>query len=147
MNSLTVTRSIVRRSIGTPKPARVLYGDRFCVEIETARAEACTGLLSRFRIPVRLCLGYRWGYSARYESESEHPPANLLADLARVLNLSTDQLLTDAPVKRQAKATLSPRLGRRLKHSERLSPKSKQQLLTIIDTFIEAEALKQRSAR
>jgi predicted XRE-type DNA-binding protein len=28
-----------------------------------------------------------------------------------------------------------------------LSPKSKQQLLTIIDTFIEAEALKQRSAR
>ena len=84
---------------------------------------------------------------AYYESESEHPPANLLADLARVLNLSTDQLLTDAPVKRQAKATLSPRLERRLKHIERLSPKSKQQLLTIIDTFIEAAALKQRSAR
>jgi hypothetical protein len=63
MNSLTVTRSIVRRSIGTPKPARVLYGDRFCFEIEAARAGACTGLLSRFRIPVRLCLGYRWGPS------------------------------------------------------------------------------------
>ena len=61
MNSLTVTRSIVRRSIGTPKPARVLYGDRFCFEIQAARAGACTGLLSRFRIPVRLCLGYRWG--------------------------------------------------------------------------------------
>lgn len=84
---------------------------------------------------------------AYYESESEHPPANLLADLARVLNVSTDQLLTDAPVKRQAKATLSPRLERRLKQIERLSPKSKQQLLTIIDTFIEAEALKQRSSR
>jgi transcriptional regulator with XRE-family HTH domain len=84
---------------------------------------------------------------AYYESESEHPPANLLADLARVLNVSTDQLLTDAPVKRQAKATLSPRLERRLKQIERLSPKSKQQLLTIIDTFIQAEALKQRDAR
>jgi transcriptional regulator with XRE-family HTH domain len=84
---------------------------------------------------------------AYYEAESEHPPANLLADLARVLNLSTDQLLTDAPLKRQAKATLSPRLERRLKQIERLSPKSKQQLMTIIDTFIEAEALKQRAAR
>jgi len=30
---------------------------------------------------------------AYYESESEHPPANLLADLARVLNVSTDDLL------------------------------------------------------
>jgi transcriptional regulator with XRE-family HTH domain len=59
---------------------------------------------------------------AYYESESEHPPANLLADLARVLNVSTDQLLTGAPVKRQAKATLSPRLERRLKQIERLSP-------------------------
>jgi transcriptional regulator with XRE-family HTH domain len=84
---------------------------------------------------------------AYYESESDHPPANLLADLARVLNLSTDQLLTDEPPKRQAKASLSPRLERRLKQIERLSPKSKQQLLTIIDTFIQAEALKQRDAR
>lgn len=84
---------------------------------------------------------------AYYESESEHPPSNLLADLARVLNISTDQLLTDAPVKRAAKAALSPRLERRLKHIERLSPKSKQQLLNIIDTFIEAETLKQRSSR
>lgn len=31
---------------------------------------------------------------AYYESESDHPPANLLADLARALNVSTDQLLT-----------------------------------------------------
>lgn len=84
---------------------------------------------------------------AYYESESDHPPANLLADLARVLNLSTDQLLTDAPPKRQAKTSLSPRLERRLKQIERLSPKSKQQLLAIIDTFIAAEAMRQRDAR
>jgi transcriptional regulator with XRE-family HTH domain len=84
---------------------------------------------------------------AYYESESDHPPANLLADLARALNVSTDQLLSDAPLKRPAKAALSPRLERRLKQIEQLSPKSKQQLLNIIDTFIEAEALKQRSSR
>jgi len=84
---------------------------------------------------------------AYYESESEHPPASLLADLARVLNVSTDRLLTDEPAKRQAKAALSPRLERRLKQIERLGPKPKQQLLSLIDTFIEAEALKQRGAR
>jgi transcriptional regulator with XRE-family HTH domain len=84
---------------------------------------------------------------AYYESESDHPPANLLADLARVLNLTADQLLAEAPAKRQTKATLSPRLERRLKQIERLSPKPKQQLLNIIDTFIEAEALKQRGSR
>jgi hypothetical protein len=44
-------------------------------------------------------------------------------------------------------ATASPRLERRLKQIEQLNPKSKQQLLNIIDTFIENEALKQRSSR
>ena len=82
---------------------------------------------------------------AYYEAESDHPPANLLSDLARVLNVSTDELLGSALPKRQAKASLSPRLERRLKQIERLSPKPKQQLLSLIDTFIEAEALKQRS--
>jgi transcriptional regulator with XRE-family HTH domain len=84
---------------------------------------------------------------AYYEAESDHPPASLLADLARVLNLSTDQLLTEVPKKRAAKAAVSPRLERRLRQIERLSPKPKQQLLSIIDTFIEAEALKQRGPR
>lgn len=81
---------------------------------------------------------------AYYESESDHPPANLLADLARALNVTTDELLGSAPIKRQAKASMSPRLERRLKQIEQLSPKPKQQLLSLIDTFIEAEALKQR---
>lgn len=94
-------------------------------------------------------LAHELGISRRriayYEAESDHPPANLLADLARVLNLSTDQLLGSALVKRPAKTSISPRLERRLKQIERLSPKPKQQLLSLIDTFIEAEALKQRN--
>jgi transcriptional regulator with XRE-family HTH domain len=82
---------------------------------------------------------------AYYEAESDHPPANLLADLARILNVSTDALLGSVTAKRQAKTTMSPRLERRLKQIERLSPKPKQQLLSLIDTFIEAETLKERS--
>jgi hypothetical protein len=62
-----------------------------------------------------------------------------------VLNLSTDQLLSDAPLKKaKAKTSLSPRLERRLRQIESLDPKPKQQLLSLIDTFIEAQALKQR---
>jgi transcriptional regulator with XRE-family HTH domain len=76
---------------------------------------------------------------AYYEAESEHPPANLLADLARLLNLPVEQLLGSAPVTRKMRAALSPRLERRLKQIEHLSPRPKQQLLSIIDTFIAAE--------
>lgn len=77
---------------------------------------------------------------AYYESESEHPPANLLADLARALAVSVDELLGAAAGKRSAKvAALSPRLERRMRQIEALTPKSKQQLLGLIDTFIAAE--------
>ena len=83
---------------------------------------------------------------AYYEAESDHPPSGPLADLARVLNVTIDELLGSTPIKRPAKASMSPRLERRLKQIERLSPKPKQQLLSIIDTFIEAEAFKQRGS-
>jgi transcriptional regulator with XRE-family HTH domain len=76
---------------------------------------------------------------AYYEAESDHPPANLLADLARILNVPVEQFLSSGPVTRKIRTTLSPRLERRLKQIERLSAKPKQQLLSIIDTFIEAE--------
>ena len=81
---------------------------------------------------------------AYYETESEHPPANLLVDLARVLRVSTDQLLGLTEASR-TKTSISPRLERRLRQIERLAPKPKQQLLGLIDTFIAAEQFK-RSA-
>jgi len=81
---------------------------------------------------------------AYYEAESDHPPASLLADLARVLNTSVDELLGAEPARRKARAApLSPRLERRLRQIERLSPRPKQQLLSIIDTFIAAEQARQ----
>jgi transcriptional regulator with XRE-family HTH domain len=79
---------------------------------------------------------------AYYEAESEHPPASLLRELARALNTTVDELLGSAPVKNKPRS-LSPRLERRLKQIEALSPKPKQQLLSIIDTFIAAEQNRQ----
>jgi transcriptional regulator with XRE-family HTH domain len=77
---------------------------------------------------------------AYYEAESDHPPASLLPKLARALNTTVDELLGAEPLKRKARpASLSPRLERRLRQIESLSPKPKQQLLSIIDTFIAAE--------
>lgn len=85
---------------------------------------------------------------AYYEAESDHPPATLLADLSRALNTSVEELLgSQPPTKRKARPeSLSPRLERRLKQIERLSPKPKQQLLSIIDTFIAAEQHRQGPA-
>jgi transcriptional regulator with XRE-family HTH domain len=76
---------------------------------------------------------------AYYETESEHPPANLLTDLARVLNVSTDDLLGLNGSRKRAKIiAVSPRLERRMRQIEALAPKPKQQLLGLIDTFIAA---------
>lgn len=82
---------------------------------------------------------------AYYESESEHPPANLLADLARVFNVGIDELLGVAARKKPvAKAvSVSPRLERRMRQIETLAPKAKQQLIGLIDTFISAERMRQ----
>jgi transcriptional regulator with XRE-family HTH domain len=83
---------------------------------------------------------------AYYEAESDHPPASLLTDLARLLNTSTDVLLGQANARKSRLAPLSPRLERRLKQIELLSPRPKQQLLSIIDTFIAAEQNRRGSA-
>lgn len=82
---------------------------------------------------------------AYYESESPHPPANLLVDLAEALDVTTDTLLGRTGTRGRAK--LGSRLERRLRQIERLGPRSRKQLLQIIDTFIEAEAHKRPSDR
>jgi len=84
---------------------------------------------------------------AYYESESEHPPASLLTDLARAFNIGIDELLGVAPTTVATKVgTVSPRLERRMRQIETLPPKAKQQLLGLIDTFISAEQMRQGRA-
>lgn len=82
---------------------------------------------------------------AYYEGESEHPPASLLIDLARALNVSTDELLGLQAGRKATKLAVSTRLERRLKLIERMPAKPKQQLLGLIDTFIAAEQNRQGS--
>ena len=79
---------------------------------------------------------------AYYESESQHPPANMLADLARALNVSADALLGIKPVET---TPISSRLERRIRQIEKLGPKPRQQITQLIDTFVEAERLKQKA--
>lgn len=79
---------------------------------------------------------------AYYESESQHPPANMLVDLAGALNVSADTLLGIKPLKT---TPLSSRLERRIKQIEKLGPKPRQQITQLIDTFVEAEQLKQKA--
>ena len=96
---------------------------------------------------LRKDAGYTQQVSRRvvgyYESESQHPPANMLVDLARVLNVSADELLGIAP-RKKAKQPDS-RLQRRMQQIEKMDAAKKRQILQIIDTFIEAEQLKQRA--
>ncbi|MGH2360891.1 MAG: helix-turn-helix domain-containing protein [bacterium] len=81
---------------------------------------------------------------AYYESPEAHPPAHLLADMARVLGVTTDELLGLAPVKR-AKKVGSGRLERRLQQIERLEPTEKRQILQVLDTLLESAQLKRKA--
>ena len=74
---------------------------------------------------------------AYYETESEHPPANLLVDLAKALNVTTDELLGVKPVKPKAAKT-DNRLQRRFQQIEKLPAKERRQLVQVIDTFLKA---------
>lgn len=84
-------------------------------------------------------LGERVGASKRvmiyYESEDAQPPGGLLVDLARVLRVSTDELLGLKPVKEK----LPPRSGRLLKRLElieKLPPADQRAVIKFLDAFL-----------
>ena len=56
-----------------------------------------------------------------------------------------DELLGLTEIKPIKQGSMSSRLARRLKQIERLNPKPKQQIIQLIDTFIEAERLKEQA--
>ena len=80
---------------------------------------------------------------AYYENPEAHPPAHLLSDMARVLGITTDELLGTAPARRVKKVG-NNRLERRLQAIEKLPPQEKRQVLQVIDAFIERGQLKQK---
>ena len=77
---------------------------------------------------------------AYYESESQHPPANMLVDVVKALTISADESLGIKPS--QGTPAGNP-LERRIKKIETLGPKPREQIMELIDTFIEVEQLKQ----
>lgn len=81
---------------------------------------------------------------AYYETESDHPPANLLVDLAKALNVTTDELLGVKPAKKAKQP--DTRLLRRLQQIDKLGATKKRQILQVIDTFIENEQLRQKAS-
>lgn len=66
----------------------------------------------------------------------------MLVDLARELNVSADELLRIKPIESMP---VSSRLEHRILQIEKLSPKPRQQIAQLIDTFVEAEQLKQKA--
>jgi transcriptional regulator with XRE-family HTH domain len=82
---------------------------------------------------------------AYYEAESNHPPTNLLVELAHALKVTTDELLglKSAAAKAKAKQPDS-RLLRQLQQIEKFDTTKKRQIMQVIDTFIEHEQLKQK---
>lgn len=71
-----------------------------------------------------------------YEGHSEYPPAALLPKLAKLLNVTTDELLGIEPVKKARQP--DTRLQRRFQQIEKLPSKEKRQLVQVIDTFLRA---------
>ena len=83
---------------------------------------------------------------AYYETPDAMPPAHLLPEMAKVLNVSADILLGAAPIKRMAKVGTS-RLERRLQQIEKLDATEKRQILQLIDAFIERGQLRRKAQR
>lgn len=75
---------------------------------------------------------------AYYETESEHPPVNLLVDLSHVLNTSTDELLG---VERKDPFSKS-QLMQKLRETIELDPTSQERLISLVDAFLKKELSK-----
>ncbi len=76
---------------------------------------------------------------AYYETETEHPPAAMLAALARALRVSVDELLGIEEIKVPARAP-SRRVIRRLEKIEQLPKRDQEALLRTIDAFLAKSA-------
>ncbi len=76
-----------------------------------------------------------------YEGQSDYPPASLLPNMAKLLGVTTDELLGIKPLKKTAQP--DSRMLRRMQQIEKLSIAKRKQIIQVIDTFIENEHLRQ----
>ena len=80
---------------------------------------------------------------AYYEAPNAQPPAHLLPQMAQVLGVGVDVMLSMTQP-RKVKRLATNSLERRMPAIEKLDPKAKRQITQFLDTFIEREKLKQR---
>jgi transcriptional regulator with XRE-family HTH domain len=73
---------------------------------------------------------------AYYETEGDQPPGALLVDLARVLKVSTDELLGVKTVKELA-SPKTARLLKRLRRVEDLPPADQRAVLKLVDAMLD----------
>jgi transcriptional regulator with XRE-family HTH domain len=78
-----------------------------------------------------------------YEGHSEYPPSGHVVLMAKVLGVSTDELLGIKPIKKSRQP--DSRLLRRMQQIEKLDAATKRQVMQVIDTFIENAQLKQKT--
>ncbi len=109
------------------------FGQRM-VELRKAAGYTQVELAKELRISQRMI--------SHYEGRAEHPPAAVLPGLAKALGVTTDELLGLKPIKKTRKP--DTRLQRRLQQIQKLDARPRKQIMQLIDTFIEAEQLKQK---
>lgn len=80
---------------------------------------------------------------AYYEAPDAQAPAHLLPQMAQVLGVSVDVLLGLSEI-RNPKRIATNRLERRLLEIDKFDAKAKRQITQLLDSFIEAEKLKQQ---
>ncbi len=78
---------------------------------------------------------------AYYEKETAHPPSSFLVPLAKLLNVSADEILGIKPPQR-TRPKRDERLWRRFHQIEKLPAKGRRALIGVIDTFLENAKLK-----
>jgi transcriptional regulator with XRE-family HTH domain len=90
-------------------------------------------------------LGGRVGVSNRviayYEADDAQPPGALLADLAKHLQVSADELLGLKPVKEKITPRVA-RLRKRLQRVERLPPADQRAILKMVDALCESRGMR-----
>ncbi len=83
---------------------------------------------------------------AYYELESTQPPGAMLVDLARVLRVTTDELLGATPSRERVRPKIA-RLMKRLERVSDLPPTDQKAVLKFVDALIENRGLSERRPR
>jgi transcriptional regulator with XRE-family HTH domain len=90
-------------------------------------------------------LGISQRMVAYYENETTHPPTHLLPAIAKVLGVTTDQLLGVEKVKEVKRR--DTRLRRKIEEVEKLPDDKRKQIVQYLDTFLDREKLLQEKQK